>query len=138
LSTGYFASAEFISKDEAVEIFIKETGEDFRNILDYNPLPASFSLKLKTGFAEEDSLKKILYTLSGINFADEVVHKDDLTHQLLLYLRDFRIYILALTLMILIVSLYLVYSTVKLIINSRSEEFETMKLVGAKLSTIKL
>src|SRR5690606_24922655 len=49
-----------------------------------------------------------------------------------------RIYILALTLMILIVSLYLVYSTVKLIINSRSEEFETMKLVGAKLSTIKL
>lgn len=137
LYTGYFAKAEFISKDEAVEIFIKETGEDFRSILDYNPLPASFNLKLKSEFAEEDSISKILNTLSSFNFTEEVVHRDDLIHQLLTYLRDFRIYILLLTLIILIVSLYLVFSTVKLIINSRSEEFETMKLVGAKLSTIK-
>jgi cell division transport system permease protein len=34
--------------------------------------------------------------------------------------------------------LYLVYATIRLIINSRMIAFETMKLVGAKLSTIKI
>ena len=38
----------FISKEKAAENFIKETGEDFREILDYNPLPASFIIQLKT------------------------------------------------------------------------------------------
>ncbi|MDP2363364.1 MAG: hypothetical protein Q8M94_06295, partial [Ignavibacteria bacterium] len=36
------------------------------------------------------------------------------------------------------VSLYLVYSTVRLILNSKYSELETMKFVGAKLSTIKM
>jgi cell division transport system permease protein len=36
------------------------------------------------------------------------------------------------------VAVYLVYATVRMIIHSRMNEFETMKLVGAKLSTIKI
>jgi cell division transport system permease protein len=47
-------------------------------------------------------------------------------------------YILVLTLLMMFISIYLVFSTNKLIINSNSEKYETMKLVGAKLSTIKL
>ena len=35
-------TVKYIGKDEAAEKFIKETGEDFRRILDYNQLPASF------------------------------------------------------------------------------------------------
>ncbi|MCU0343968.1 MAG: permease-like cell division protein FtsX, partial [Ignavibacterium sp.] len=31
----YLSSSEYINKDKAAEIFIKETGEDFRKILDY-------------------------------------------------------------------------------------------------------
>ena len=36
----FIASYEYINKEKAANIFIKETGEDFRKILDYNPLPA--------------------------------------------------------------------------------------------------
>ena len=42
----YVKSVEFISKDQAAERFIKETGEDFRKILDYNPLPESYVVKV--------------------------------------------------------------------------------------------
>ena len=138
LNTGFISSAEFISKEKAVDIFIKETGEDFRKILDYNPLPASFNLKLKSDFAERDSIKKIISTIEEFSWVDEVVYRDDFMQKLLSYIKEFRIYILGLTALILLVSIYLVYSTVRLIINSRTEEFETMKLVGAKLSTIKI
>jgi cell division transport system permease protein len=138
LNTGFISSAEFISKEKAVDIFIKETGEDFRKILDYNPLPASFNLKLKSDFAERDSVKKIISTIEEFSWVDEVVYRDDFMQKLLSYIKEFRIYILGLTALILLVSIYLVYSTVRLIINSRTEEFETMKLVGAKLSTIKI
>ncbi|HSL90632.1 MAG TPA: permease-like cell division protein FtsX [Ignavibacteriaceae bacterium] len=138
LNTGFISNAEFISKEKAVEIFIKETGEDFRKILDYNPLPSSFNLKLKSDFAEQDSVKKIISTLEAFPWVDEVVYRDDYMQKLLSYIKEFRLYILGITAIILLVSIYLVYSTVRLIINSRTEEFETMKLVGAKLSTIKI
>lgn len=138
LNTGFISDAEFISKEKAVDVFIKETGEDFRKILDYNPLPASFNLKLKSDFAERDSVKKIISTLESFPWVDEVIYRDDFMQKLLSYIKEFRIYILGLTALILLVSIYLVYSTVRLIINSRTEEFETMKLVGAKLSTIKI
>jgi cell division transport system permease protein len=49
-----------------------------------------------------------------------------------------KVYIFIFTGLILLVSVYMVFSTVKLIMNSKYEELETMKLVGAKLSTIKL
>jgi cell division transport system permease protein len=49
-----------------------------------------------------------------------------------------KIYLFIITAVICIVAIYLVFATVRLIINSRMIEFETMKLVGAKLSTIKI
>lgn len=138
LSKGFVNNIEYISKEEAVNIFINETGEDFRKILDYNPLPASFNLRLKSEFAETDSVKNIINILSTFPWVDEVVYRDDIIQKILVYLKEFRTYVLAFTLLIIVISLYLVYSTVRLILNSRTEEFETMKLVGAKLSTIKV
>jgi len=54
----YLRSSEFVDKEKAAEIFIKETGEDFRKILDYNPLPASFNIKLRSEYANRDSIKR--------------------------------------------------------------------------------
>lgn len=134
----YIRSSEFIDKNTAAEIFIKETGEDFRKILDYNPLPASFNLKLKNEYANKDSIKKIIKTLSGLSWSDEVIFRQDFYQKILTYINQAKAYVFALTGLIFLVSLYLVYSTVRLILNSKYSEMETMKFVGAKLSTIKM
>jgi len=134
----YLSSSEFINKDKAAEIFIKETGEDFRKILDYNPLPASFNLKLKNEYANQDSIKKIIKNLSGFKWSDEVIFRQDFYQKILTYIDQAKVYVFALTGLIFLVSLYLVYSTVRLILNSKYSELETMKFVGAKLSTIKM
>lgn len=134
----YLSSSEFIDKDKAAEIFIKETGEDFRKILDYNPLPASFNLKLKNEYANRESIRTIIKTLSDYKWSDEVIFRQDFYQKILMYIDQAKIYVFGLTGLIFLVSLYLVYSTVRLILNSKYSELETMKFVGAKLSTIKM
>ena len=134
----YLKTSEYIDKEKAADIFIKETGDDFRKILDYNPLPASFNLKLKSEYAERDSIKKIIKNLSSLPWSDEVIFRQDFYQMILNYIDQAKIYIFSLTGLIFLVSLYLVYSTVRLILNSKYSELETMKFVGAKLSTIKM
>ncbi len=134
----YIKSLDFIDKDEAAEIFIRETGEDFRKLLDYNPLPASFTLNMKDNYVEKDSLDAIIASLSLIKGVDEIGMKDEFIYKLISILNSIKKYIFIATGVILFLSIYIVYSTVKLIINSRFEELETMKLVGAKLITIKM
>ena len=134
----YLNSSEYINKEKAAEIFIAETGEDFRKILDYNPLPASFNLRLKSEYANQDSIKNIVSNLSKLSWVDEVIFRQDFYQKILSYIDQAKIYVFSLTGLIFLVSLYLVYSTVRLILNSKYSELETMKFVGAKLSTIKM
>ncbi|MDT3696507.1 MAG: permease-like cell division protein FtsX [Ignavibacterium sp.] len=137
-SYNFLKSVDYVSKDEAAEIFVKETGEDFRKILDYNPLPASFNLKLKGDYAVNDSIKLIIQDLSKLSWGDDVVFRQDFYQKILAYIDKGKVYVFALTGLIFLVSMYLVYSTVRLILNSKYSELETMKFVGAKLSTIKM
>src|ERR1035437_3344711 len=80
----------FIGKEEAAELFIKETGEDFRKILDYNPLPASFAVTLKERYVEPDSLNKIIPVFSKLDGVDEVVFQQEYVKKVLTYLTTFK------------------------------------------------
>jgi cell division transport system permease protein len=134
----YFEKVDFISKEAAAEQFIHETGEDFSKILDYNPLPASFVVRVSEKYANTDSLNLIVKNLSTIEMVDEVVFKEGFIYSLLNYINTVKIYLFIITAIVCMVAIYLVFATVRLIINSRMIEYETMKLVGAKLSTIKI
>lgn len=134
----YIKSIKYVSKDEAAKSFIRETGEDFREILDYNPLPASFVAKLNTDVISKDSLNSVINNLSSLKWVDEVVFKDSFVYRLLSYLEVGKNYLFITTAILILIAVYLVYSTIKLITNNRMKELETMKLVGAKLSTIKM
>ena len=134
----FVKSVSYIDKNQAADNFIKETGEDFRKLLDYNPLPASFLVTIKGDFVQQDTLKKLISDFSKINGVDEVSFQQDFIYKLLQYLTEIKKYIFIITAILFFISLYLVYSTVKLITTSKYEELETMKLVGAKLSTIKM
>jgi len=134
----YSADVDFISKDEAVKQFINETGEDFQKILDYNPLPASFAVRISENYAFNDSINQIISELSGLKEVDEVVFKEGFVYKLLNYIDAIKIYLFLITALFCSIAVYLVYATIRLIINSRMIDFETMKLVGAKLSTIKI
>lgn len=134
----YISSVKYIDKEKAAENFINETGEDFRKILDYNPLPASFRIFLKGDYAESDSINSIINSLEEIDGVDEVVYQHEFVTEILTQLNNVKQYIFIITAALVLISIYIVYSTMQLIINSKYEELDTMKLVGAKISTIKM
>ncbi|MFA6980264.1 MAG: permease-like cell division protein FtsX [Ignavibacteriaceae bacterium] len=128
-------SIEFISKEKAAEKFVKETGEDFRAILEYNPLPASFIVKtIGNRTINYSSLLKKIKTLEGV---DEAIFPNAIYQKMLFYLKTFQKYVAGLGIFLSIVAFYVIFSTTRLIIESRKEEIETMKLVGGSLLTIK-
>jgi len=133
-----FRKIIYIDKEKAAENFIKETGEDFRKILDYNPLPSSFRIYLKEEYAESDSMKNIINSIEKIDGVEEVVYQHEFINKLLTQINSVKKYIFIITAALVLISIYIVYSTMQLIINSKYEELDTMKLVGAKLSTIKI
>src|SRR3990172_11383372 len=132
----FIKSVRYVSKDEAAHNFIEETGEDFREVLDYNPLPASFVVKLNTDVVTKDSLDVVTGRLAKIQWIDEVIFRNSFVYRLLSYLDTGKKYLFIVTGVLILIAIYLVFSTIKLITNARMRELETMKLVGAKLSTI--
>lgn len=138
ISKSFVSQVNYISKEEAANLFIEETGEDFRDILNYNPLPASFVVTVKKDFSNPDSLENIISDLNKFSWVDEVVFKNQFVYRILNFLNSIKGYLFVITGCVILIALYLVYTTVKLIMNSKAKEFETMKLVGAKLSSIKI
>jgi len=134
----YIRSVNFISKEEAAETFIKETGEDFREILSYNPLPASFVVTLNFDEVASDSLHLVADQIASFEWVDEVVFKNSFVYKVFDYIDKSKLYLAIVTVLFFLIALYLVYTTIRLITNARMRELETMKLVGAKLSTIKI
>ena len=138
MSDSLVKSIRMISKEEAKQIFISRTGKDFSSILSVNPLPVSFVLKLKPKNLTSRKIEKLTENIKKTNGVDDVVYDYRLTIKLLYYIKSFRLFIYIGSLILVLISLYLVYSTNRLALNSKLELYETMKLVGTKLSTIKL
>ncbi len=130
-------SLNYIDKNTARKEFIKQTGNDFTEVLQYNPLPASIELKLKSNYVVQDSISGIKKTLAGFEEVDEVILQNDVVNKLISVLDSVRNYIFIGAGILLLIAFYIVFSTNKLIINAKTQQIETMKLVGAKLSTIK-
>jgi cell division transport system permease protein len=130
-------SAKYYSKEEAYKKFVEITGEDFKKILETNPLPRSYTLTFRESINQQ-KIDKIIKQIKNIAGIEDVIYDYNLTFTVLEYINSMKIFIFILTFLFLIVSFYLLYSTSRLIISQKMEQYNTMKLVGAKLSTIKM
>jgi cell division transport system permease protein len=129
---------DYINKEEAKQKFIAETGEDFSNVLDVNPLPVSFSIRFKPEFVKESSLSALVDEYKKLDGVDEVVFNYSSTLKILDFINNSKMFIYIGAALLIILSIYLVFSNGRLLIHSKNEIFETMKLVGAKLDAIKI
>ena len=131
-------SYKYVSKKEALEKMKEKTGEDFLNVLEKNPLPASFAVKLNPDSVSYQSIESIIETLKKIKGVDEVVYDYSVTLKVLNFLNESKKVIYLLGGLLILLSIYLVYSNNRLMLASKFDQYNTMKLVGAKLSTIKM
>ncbi|MBI1931562.1 MAG: hypothetical protein HYS24_03415 [Ignavibacteriales bacterium] len=134
----YVASKTFISKDEALKIMKEKTGQDFSSVLEANPLPAMFQVKLVADSVNPSTIEPIINNLKKINGIEDVVYDYTLTLKVLNYINESKKVIYIISFILVLLSIYLVYSNNRLLLSSRLNQYTAMKLVGAKLSTIKI
>lgn len=134
----YVSSAKFVSKENAAKDFIRETGEDFRSVLDYNPLPNSFAVNFNAGSVSEKNFEVLVSDLKSIPGVSDVVYDFNVVVRILKILRSLEVAIYFASLLLILLTVYLVYSNNRVQYENNKNLYNTMKLVGAKISAIKI
>jgi cell division transport system permease protein len=128
----------FISKDSAAAIYREEFGQDIYKVLDFNPLPASFKIYLQQNSRTAKAAQTIYDQIVTFKGVDEVIYR-----KTLLELLDKRATILlwialGIGVFITISSVFLVANTIRLAIYNKRKIIQTMKLLGATRSFVRI
>lgn len=122
---------EYLSKEEAAKIFIGRTKEDFENVLGYNPLHSSLTVRIKSDYATEDKLELIKNEISSISGVFEVDLVKSLIHQINNNLQKLAFLLGGIALFITIIVFILINNAIKLALFSQRFLIRSMQLVGA-------
>lgn len=132
------ANVTFISSSKAKESFLKETGKDFESLLEVNPLPSSFIIKLKSQHIQNNKVKTVVDKISSYTGITDVVYDYDFILKSLSIINQVKIIIYFLSMCLVFISLYFYYALNSFIIKTKEKQITSMKLVGAKLSSIRI
>lgn len=127
----YVKKAEYISKDDAAKIFIRENNEDFTNLLDFNPLFASINLQLNAAYVGSDSVAAIQKEITAHPEVSEFYYEKNLSNALNVHLKNVSWILLGFTVLLLIISVTLLDGAARLSMYSQRFLIRSMQLVGA-------
>ncbi|GAA0535380.1 cell division protein FtsX [Chitinophaga japonensis] len=127
----YVKSIEYVSKDMAAERFKKEFGEDFINLLEYNPLYASINIKANASYVNADSLRAIEKHLTSQPVVREISYQRLLVDKLNENVRKIGFVMLAISALLALVVIVLIDNTIRLAMFSNRFLIKTMQMVGA-------
>jgi cell division transport system permease protein len=132
------AEAQYISKEEAAKIFKEafaraggKDGTAFLDVLDANPLPASFRITLQKPFQNSAAAQRVAADIEKLHGVDEVVYRRDLAEALDRYVQWALLIGLGLGLLFCAGAFVLVINDVRLVIHAKRRLIEIMQLVGA-------
>jgi cell division transport system permease protein len=123
--------AAYVSKEEAAQVFQREFGEDIHRVLDFNPLPPSFKVALRTAYKNPDSARALHHRLSAIAGVDTVVYRRTLLEVIDARATALERIALGLGLFVALSAVVLVANTIRLAIDAQRQIIRTMELVGA-------
>lgn len=127
----YCKQVQFISKQDAAKTLQKDLGEDFLDILGYNPLYASLVLNLKEEFANSKSTQLINTEISAMAGVQQVNFQKNILEKLDENIRQFSLVAVVITGLLLFFAVSLIFSTIRLAIFSSRFIIKTMQLFGA-------
>ncbi|MFA4921374.1 MAG: permease-like cell division protein FtsX [Candidatus Neomarinimicrobiota bacterium] len=121
----------YVSTDSAAAQFKLEFGEDIFDILDYNPLPPSFTISLKPPARNLISVEEVAARIKKFSIVDEVKYRKTFLQLLEKYQRLIFVAVVSAFIVLTLISIVLASNSIKMTIFSRRNVISTMKLVGA-------
>lgn len=127
----FVKNVSYISKEDAAENMENELGENFIEILGFNPLFASLNISLYAQYAQPDSLVWIKEKIIASKNVKDIIYDDVLVDAINKNTRTLTLIILAASILIFIIALILIDSTIRLAMFSNRFLIRSMQLVGA-------
>jgi len=136
----FVKSSEYVSKEEAKKRFLtsNDSEEDFEDLIGYNPLPAHIDFFLQAEYANADSIARIKHVIEE-NFSAyyrDLGINEALVGSLDKNIRLLGFVLLAVCILLLVISVLMIDSTVKLAMYSNRFLIKNMQMIGASRSFI--
>ena len=130
-------SIEFISKEDAAELFTNEIGEEFVGFLGYNPLLDLISVRLFGDKIDIYNIEEFIESLNNFEFIEEIEYDKPLVESLVNNFKKIGVLIIITSIIFFITSFILINNSIKISIYSKRDIIKTMQLVGATKSFIR-
>ena len=138
-SLPYVKHVDYISRDEAAEIFSEDLNDDFVKFIGYNPLYPSMMVNLKIDYLPEGrqvehatTIDQFTNDVSKIEKVTNVAYQESVVNEMnSIFYRVSWILIIFMVLLI-IVSILMIRSTMSIVLYAQRDTIRTMQLVGAK------
>ncbi len=131
---------KYISKKQALKDLRQILGANALRLeeLEENPLPSSFELKLKRSILKPSRMEQKADQIKHIAGVEEVQYGEKWLSSLNTLSGGMKIIVTLLGITIFTAITFITYSTIKILFYRRIDEIETLKLLGATRSFIKL
>lgn len=128
----FTARMKYVSKEDALEVWREETGEDLMAVLGFNPLTAEIEVHVRSNYSDVASIDRIAAGLKQKYTAIESIttHRENI-EAINRTLTQTALVLGVAAAAMLIISLALINNTVRMTIYSKRFLIHTMKLVGA-------
>ena len=130
-------SIELIPRAKAPERFKEDFGQDVLELLEYNPFPASVIIEIKDGYRNSAEVSKLKKKLELLSHVDEVIYNEPLLEKINQTINVIFILASLVGFIITVITIGLIYNTIRLTIHARRDMIHIMRLVGATESFIK-
>ncbi|MBL7942896.1 MAG: hypothetical protein JNM00_09025 [Flavobacteriales bacterium] len=126
----FSAEVSYLSPEEAAADFAKELGQDFVDVMGYNPLPASLDIKVDPEFSL-DNIETSIENLKKDARVEDVIYQKGALQQLNENVRRWGFALGVFAALLLVIALALISNTITLAIFSQRFLIKSMQLVGA-------
>ncbi len=133
----YVKTTDFVSKDDAAEAMKSEFGDDFMDLVGYNPLQNSIDVKLKADFLTNEKLEELTALAQEKSFVDEVKYDESLVELINSNVKKISFWVLLLSALFTLIAVLLINSSIRLSVYSKRFTIKTMQMVGATKSFIR-
>lgn len=129
----------YTSKEDALKKMEEKLGKGFiSKVLDINPLPASINVRFSPEYVSASTIDDIILKYKRNKGVSDIYFNDNFTLKILNYIEPSNYLIYTFAVFFVLTGILLVYITSKIIISHKMYQYESMKLVGAKISSIKI
>ena len=130
---------DYISRQQAAEIFTDDLDDDFVSFIGYNPLYPSMMINLRADYIPEtsqsgrsDLIKQFSDEVQQLEFVTGVAYQENVVNELNDVFYKATWFLIIFMALLIIVSILLISSTIRISLYAQRESIRTMQLVGAK------